>query len=171
MGETPRRNQDLRPGRDTGGNGPPGQQLSVGERSAQVWDMVLNLLHPAFLYVLFQVMIMTHMADAPVLQGLRGLSPELLGACVIQFLGAWAVFYTTLLRDMGFRSPEGTVLLLAAFLGAGLQYVLFPDPDAAEPARVQLFLGAQLVLAAVLWPVTLLRWRRLKRRELGGGNG
>ena len=90
---------------------------SVDEKDRRIWDMVLHLLHPAAIYVLFQLLLLDHLYDAPVLGREGPLSPVSLGIYACQFVGAWAVLYTVLLRDMGFRSPGGTILLLAAVCG------------------------------------------------------
>ncbi len=137
---------------------------SLPDTNHRIWDMVLNLVHPAALYVLFQLLMMDHLGKAPHLAALGPLEPISLGIYLLQFLGAWAVFYTVLLRDMGFGSPFGTILLLAALAGLLGQYFVFPDPRLAAPLPINLYLGGQLGLAAVLWPLTWRLWHR-RRRE------
>ena len=144
---------------------------SLSEKNAAVWDMVLNLVHPAFLYVLLQLLLMDHLSDTPALRGFHPVHPVMLLIHLLQFLGAWAVFYTVLLRDMGHVSPEGTVLLLGALGAVVLQWILFPDARAAERTGVWIFLGAQGLLALVLWVLVFRRWRRQKARaEASGGS-
>ena len=119
---------------------------SLAERNAAVWDMVLNLVHPAFLYVLLQLLLLDHLSDTSALREFHPVHPVSLLIHLLQFLGAWAVFYTVLLRDMGHVSPEGTILLLAALAAVVLQWILFPDPRAAERTGVWIFLGVQGLL-------------------------
>src|SRR5262249_21515340 len=87
------------------------------------------------------------------------------------FLGAWACFYSTLLRVAGLRSVAVTVLVPSAVLGAAAIWFAFPAP--AEMSRGQL-LAAEALLAgpgAAMWLVTMRRWRAARRESaalLGG---
>ncbi|MAG56800.1 MAG: hypothetical protein CMJ83_10955 [Planctomycetes bacterium] len=137
---------------------------TIAQINRRVWDMTLNLLHPAAFYVLFQLLIGDHFSQSPALAGRHVLHPLSLLLYGFQFLGAWAVFYTTLLRDMGYRSAWGTILLLCALAGVILQFVVFPRPQDASAASSWAFIAVQLVLAAAGWGFTFRRWRRLKRR-------
>ena len=125
--------------------------------------MALNLVHPALLYVLFQLLILDHLRHAPAFLGRSPVDPVTLGVYGAQFLGAWTVFYTTLLRDMGLRSTWGTVLLLTSLVAVVSQYFLFPEPARTEPAPVWWFLGVQIVLSCTGWVVTMIHWRQGKR--------
>lgn len=137
---------------------------STADVNRRVWDMTLNLVHPAFFYVVFQLVILDHLARSPALAGRSPLEPANLALYGAQFLGAWTVFYTTLLRDMGYRSPWGTILLLASLAAVVSQYFLFPDPASATAGAAWAFLGVQMALPVVGWPLTIISWSRLKRR-------
>ncbi len=130
------------------------------EFNERVWDMVLHLAHPGFLYVVFQIMIITRLGAHPIVR-----EYDLL-IYLAQFLGAWTVFYTTLLRDMGLRSRSGTVLALLAMVGAAAVYFLVPDPRRVSDEIVSIFLLVQLVPAVLLWIWTIVYWRRQKARHL-----
>jgi len=145
------------------------EEPTLAEKNSAVWDMVLNLVHPAFLYVLAQLIILSHFSDAPALRDRHPTDPLMLLIHVLQFMGAWAVFYTALLRDMGLKSPEGTLLLLTAFASVGLQWIFFPEPATSSVSGVWIFLGIQGLLAGVLWTVIFRRWRRLKAATVEGG--
>jgi thioredoxin 1 len=138
---------------------------SIRQMESRVWDMVLNLIHPAALYVLLQLLILNHFWSSAALGPYGPLHPVSLAIYGLQFLGAWAVFYTTLLRDMGHHCPWGTVLCLAALVAVALQFVLFPKPEDSAAIQIWIFLAPQLVLAGLSWPLTYIRWRRLKARE------
>jgi len=140
----------------------PATGESLPETNRRVWDMVLNLVHPAFLYVLFELLIQSRLHEAPLLVDLGPLSLPALAIYLLQFLGAWAIFYTTLLRDMGERSPEGTWLLLTGFLGAALVYPLFPTPRSAASFAVGAYIGVQLLLAGTVWILVMRRWGRAR---------
>lgn len=127
----------------------------------QVWDMVQHLVHPVALYVLLQVVISSRYADHP---GLDGLGVAVFAA---QFLGAWAVFLGTLLRDMEFPSYVPLVLVLLALAGCAAMFVL-PHPANSSAPAVRVFMACQLVPAVVAWTVTWTRWRRLKARHAPG---
>jgi hypothetical protein len=147
---------------------------TVPEKDRRVWDMVLHLLHPVGIYVLLQLLILDHLGRAPALEGLGPLAPIPLGIYALQFLGAWTVFYTVLLRDMGYRSAAGTILLLGALLGFAAARLLVSRPAELGTAGLALLLGPQLLLALVSFPWTFARWRRLKaaweadQRQRGG---
>ena len=138
---------------------------SLSEANNRVWDFALNLLHPAFFYVFLQLLILDHLSESAPLAGRGPLEPTSLAIYGMQFLGAWTVLYTTLLRDMGFHSSWGTVLLLAALAGAVAQYFIIPEPRGADD-RAWALIGVQVGLAAIAWPLTVIRWRRLKTQWL-----
>ncbi len=126
-----------------------------------VWDMVGCLVHPAALYVLLQLLILDRFSTVPPWDSSGPLSTPALTLYGAQFLGAWAVFYTTLLRDMGLRSKGGTVLLLSASATVLLQYLLPPPADL--PAWVAIFMpGTQALLGVMTFFITWWRWRREK---------
>ncbi len=128
----------------------------------RVWDMVGNLLHPTALYVVLQLVILDHVSEVNPFRGQGPLSPLMLGCYATQFLGAWAVFYTTLLRDMKKPSRGGTLLLLGAVVAVLLQLVL-PQAEALPAWVIWLLAGSQSLLALVIFPLTFLRWRKEKR--------
>jgi hypothetical protein len=135
----------------------PDESEKMNER---VWDMVLHLAHPGFLYVVFQIIILTRFSAHPVVR-----EYDLL-IYAGQFLGAWTVFYTTLLRDMGMQSRAGTVLALLAMMGAIASHFFVPNPYFASDELVGAFLLVQLVPAVLLWTWTMIYWRREKARHL-----
>ncbi|MSR75617.1 MAG: hypothetical protein EXS14_09150 [Planctomycetes bacterium] len=152
------------------------QDHAARERAAEiratddrVWDMVGNLVHPAALYVLLQLLIIDRFSNVPPWSTSGPLSALAIGLYVGQFLGAWAVLCTTLLRDMGLRSCGGTLLLLGASATVVLQYLL-PIP-AEMPTWFALTLPSmQALLGGVVFLLTWLRWRREKKLwEQGSG--
>ena len=136
---------------------------STAQVERRVWDLALNLVHPALFYVVFQLVILDHFGRSPALAGKGPFEPSSLGLYTMQFLGAWTVFYTTLLRDMGYRSPWGTILLLSAFASVIAQYFVIPSPSGASASAAWALLGIQMALAGAGWSLTMLRWTRLKR--------
>jgi cadmium resistance protein CadD (predicted permease) len=126
----------------------------------RVWDMVLHLAHPGFLYVVFQVIILTRFSAHPVVRQYD------LFIYVGQLLGAWTVFYTTLLRDMGLKSRAGTFLALLAMVGAVASHFLVTNPYHASDKFIVGFLLVQLIPAALLWIWTMIYWRREKARHM-----
>ena len=79
------------------------------------------------------------------------------------FLGAWAVFYSTMLRDSGFRSLGATVLVPLAVLGLAGGWIFLPAPEEMTGGQV---LAASLLLAGpgpVGWVFTMRRWRASRR--------
>ena len=139
------------------------QEETTQEVNRRVWDMALNLVHPALFYVLFQLVILDHLLESPALAFRSVMDPAALGLYGAQFLGAWTVFYATLMRDMGLGSSWGTILLLAAVAAVAAQYAVFPDPATASSAAVWWFLGVQILLSCTGWAMTMVRWQRGKR--------
>src|SRR5687767_11625938 len=117
--------------------------FTVREYERRVWDMARHLIHPAFLYVLAQIAGATRLLAHRTFDGPAGTAWELalFGA---GFLGAWACFFSTLLRDAGIRSPEVAVLCLQALLAAAAIWFAFPAlPQMSEGALA----AAALLLA------------------------
>lgn len=129
----------------------------------RAWDLTIHLVHPTLFYLLFQLLLRDHLGDHPDLRALGIFHPLCLLLDAGIFLGAWAVFYTTLLRDMGFRAPSGTILLLSGLVSAAAQYIFIPRPAEAAAAPVWGLLALQAAAAGALWVETMWRWRRLKR--------
>lgn len=139
--------------------------FTVPEYEGRVWDMARHLLHPTALYVLAVVGGATRLfqhaiADEP------GTGTALqAGVFVCAFLGAWACFYSTLLRDAGLPSRTVTFLVPLAVLAAIAVWTVFPAP---EEMRAPAFWTAAALVAAPGPPafaVTLLAWRRLRREH------
>ena len=121
--------------------------------------MVLHLVHPVALFVVLQVVFASRFVGH---EGIQGWS---LPVYVLQFLGAWAVFYSTLLRDMGFVSRAGAALCLWAALVLGVSYIVARDPYALPTSVVQGLFAAMLSPLLPIWAFTFQRWRRLKARH------
>jgi hypothetical protein len=136
----------------------------VRELHFRVWDLVKHLVHPAALYVVLELLVAGHLGENPALSSARHGSHLWALLFAGQFLGAWAVFYSTLLRDAGIRSYTALALTGMAAFGLAAQLVAFPDPAAMSPGWIRLVLAWHLVPAVALWVVTMVRWTRLKRR-------
>jgi len=137
--------------------------LTVREYERHVWDMAKHQIHPTFLFVAAQVAGATRLLDHAAFQDTGGWALET-ALFVAGFLGAWACFYSTLLRVSGLRSATVTVLAPTAVLAALAVWFAFPAP--AEMSRGQLLAAAAvLVLPGVIgWPLTMRRWS-VARRE------
>lgn len=135
----------------------------IRETDAQVWDFTQHLVHPAACYVAAQIALWIALEDNAAFRAPRfGFWAES-AVHLVQFFGAWAVLYGTLLRDMrqGTRAP--TILLWFSVVGAAVAWTW---PDRADPAAadgLSMWLGAQLVAALLGWAVTFRVWRRAKR--------
>ncbi len=84
----------------------------------------------------------------------------------IQFLGAWAVFYGTLLRDMLVATYTPTVVAWIALIGATAAWA-WPEPR-SETAGTAFWwiVSAQLLTGLAGWLPAMRRWRPLKARYL-----
>ena len=138
----------------------PEKAKEIAETNDRVWEMVLYRIHPCFLYVVLEIVIASRLAAHP---ASRSLEWPLYGA---HFLGAWAVFYSTLLRNAGFRSVAGPALVLFAAASLVVQYFVFPDVAEATTASVRLFHFVQGGTAAAVWAGVFVRWLFLKRVAL-----
>jgi len=143
---------------------PDRDPAEVREVSSRVWDLVKHLVHPAALYVVLELVVAGHLGENPALSGARHGSHLWLLLFAGQFLGAWAVFYSTLLRDAGIRSYTALALTGLAAVGLAAQLVLFPDAGAMSLGWIRACFAWHLVPAVLLWAVTMVRWTRLKRR-------
>ncbi|MCB9832388.1 MAG: hypothetical protein H6807_07930 [Planctomycetes bacterium] len=136
----------------------------IREYNDRVWDMVLYKVNPVAIFVILQICLFTRFTGHPGLRG--GLGFLVFGT---QFLGAWSVLQGTLLREMGYVSL--TPLLMACWTLVGLvTSFLIGDPLALESATLRLGTAIYLLPMLVVWALTLVRWRRLKRHhaaELG----
>ncbi len=136
----------------------PRTREEVTDFNDRVWDMVLRKIHVVAFYVLVQIVLVSFFQTHP---AMYAWGAELY---VGQFLGAWTVFYGTLLRDMGFRSYSGGVLMTLGVLS--LLPPLFTDPLAWSDKAVHGIMLLQVVPGTLLWALTLYRWRILKRQYL-----
>ena len=124
--------------------------------------MARHQIHPTFLFVAAQVAAATrlcgHAAYVSPGGGLREAALFLAG-----FLGAWACFYSTLLRVAGLRSLAVTVLVPIAVLVALAVWFVLPAPGAMSRETL---LAAELALVlpgVVGFPLTMRRWRAARR--------
>jgi hypothetical protein len=148
-------------------------EVRAYERS--VWDLTRNLIHPAFLYVVFQVTLWCGIERNPGFRGAALSFWEHTWIHALQFLGAWGVFYGTLLRDMRFQTRTVTIVLWLAAAGAAAVW-LWPGagtPDATPALRAILYV--ELAAGLVGWLVTIAAWFRAKAlhsaRDGGAGHG
>ena len=142
--------------------GAPRGGFSSREYGARVWDMARHQIHPTFLYVAAQVAAGTRLGSHAVYAspggGLREAALFLAG-----FLGAWACFYSTLLRVAGLRSLAVTILVPLAVLVALAVWFVLPAPDAMTRETL---IAAELALAlpgVAGFLVTMRRWRAARR--------
>jgi hypothetical protein len=140
--------------------------FSVREYEKHVWDMAKHQLHPTFVYVAAQVAGATRLLAHPAFEGPGGWALET-GLFLAGFLGAWACFYSTLLRVAGLKSVAVTLLVPAAALAAAAAWFAFPKPS--EMSRATLLVAAALLSGpgVVGWAFTLLRWRAARRDAAG----
>jgi hypothetical protein len=136
--------------------------LTIREYERHVWDMAKHQIHPTFVFVAAQVAGATRILDHAAFQGAGGWAFET-GLFVGGFLGAWACFYSTLLRVSGMRSATVTVLAPTAVLAALAVWFAFPAP--AEMSRAQVLVAALLLVApgVIGWPLTMRRWNAARR--------
>jgi len=137
--------------------------LTMREYEKRVWEMAKHQIHPTFLFVAAQVAGGSRLLDhAAYLEPGGGLREAAL--FVAGFLGAWACFYSTLLRVAGLSSLAVTVLVPLAVAAALAVWLVFPAPDAMSGGTL---VAAEVALAGpgVLgWALTMRRWR-VARRE------
>ncbi|MFT7616473.1 MAG: hypothetical protein ACI97A_000095 [Planctomycetota bacterium] len=130
----------------------------VEEYNDQVWDMVFRKVHVVALYVFLQIVLVSFFQTHAAYRSWSG------WVFVGQFLGAWTVFYGTLLREMGFRSRSGAILIVIGAIS--IIPAAVGEPMGWSDATVQRILLAQSLPGALLWGLTLFRWRILKRQYL-----
>jgi len=136
----------------------------VRELNRRVWDQVLNLVHPAAIYVCLQIAVSCHLWQSPLLSGARGYGLLYYGMFLAQYLGAWGTFYSTLLRDAGIRSYAALVLVAGSALGLAGQFWLFPNPRLLTQGWLLGLSAWHVVPALLCWAWTFLVWRRTKNR-------
>jgi hypothetical protein len=147
---------------------PPEPSRSPGEireYEGRVWDLTRHLIHPAFLYVVFQVTLWCALERNP---GFRGESLSFWDRSLIhalQFVGAWGVFYGTLLRDMRFQTRVVTVVLWLAAAGTAAAW-LWPAPESADTGRAfWILLLIELGAGILGWVLIMSAWMRAKARH------
>lgn len=152
------------------------RSAEVRAMNSQVWDFTKHLVHPAGVYVVLQIALWLALEDNAAFRSPGfGFWPES-AVHLVQFFGAWAVLYGTLLRDMGYRTRAATFMVWFSALGVAVAW-LWPDrrdPSAVAPLRA--VLGADLAVAVFGFVVTMRTWRRAKAeheaevaRGAGGG--
>lgn len=128
-------------------------------------DLARHLIHPAFLYVVFQVALWGALERNPAFRGAVLSFWQRAVIHAIQFIGAWGVFYGTLLRDMQFQSRVVTVVLWLAAAGVATAW-LWPHPEAvAASPFLRAILMAELAAGIVGWLIIMATWLRAKARH------
>jgi hypothetical protein len=143
----------------------PRSSDEVREYESRVWDLTKHLVHPAFLYVVFQVALWCALERNPAFRGGDLSFWEHAAIHAAQFVGAWGVFYGTLLRDMRFRTRVVTAVLWLAAAGAATAW-LWPAPEsvAASPGLWALLI-AELAAGIIGWMIIMASWLRAKARH------
>jgi hypothetical protein len=139
--------------------------FTVPEYEQRVWDMAKHQLHPAGLYVLAAVAGLGRLLAHPALDAPGAPVAEIAWFLGV-FLGAWACFYSTMLRVAGL--PSLTVTLLVPFTAAAALVTWFALPAPEEMDAATLW-GASAALAGpgpVAFLLTLRRWRAHRRAYL-----
>lgn len=137
--------------------------FTVKEYETRVWDMARHVLHPTALYVTGVVAGGLRLLEHPIVDepGRGGIveGALFLGA----FLGAWACFYSTLLRDAGLPSRTVTFLVPLAWIAAAFLWFGMGEPAALS--RSDFAVGALFLLgpAVPAWVLTQISWRRQKQ--------
>jgi hypothetical protein len=138
--------------------------MSLEEYERRVWDMAKSVVHVPAIYAVAQVVGLTKLIPHAWFQepGVGGWREA--GVFLCGFLGAWAAFYSTLLRDAGLRSWTVTFLVPAAVLAAVLIWAVFPPVE--EMSRDQAIWAAAILAGPgpVGWVFTMRRWRIEKAR-------
>ncbi len=138
----------------------------IREFELRVWDLAKNLIHPAFVYATCQVAMWCAFERNGAFAWPHPGFWWRTGIHAIQFLGAWAVFYGTLLRDMLVETVTPTVIAWIAVVGTVIAWT-WPSPR-SELACVAywVILGVQLATALTGWGIAAAQWFRSKRRYL-----
>lgn len=137
------------------------------EYERHVWDMAKSQVHPAFLFVAAQVAGATRLLDHASFSN-PGAALRESALFLAGFLGAWACFYSTLLRVAGLRSLAVTVLVPLAVAAALAIWFVFPPP-ARMGAGTLLLAEALLAGPGVIgWVSTMKRWRAAEREARKG---
>jgi len=138
--------------------------MSLEEYELRVWDMAKSVVHVPAIYAVAQVIGLTKLVGHPVFQEPTVGALREGGVFVCSFLGAWAVFYSTLLRDAGLRSLTATILVPASILAAIAVWAVFPSVGEMTRAEAWWAAAALAGPAPIAWVITMRRWRIEKRR-------
>jgi hypothetical protein len=132
--------------------------FTIREYERHVWDMAKHQLHPTLVFVAAQVFGATRLLEHALYQAPGGLACEL-ALFLASFVGAWACFYSTMLRVAGLPSRAVTLLAPTAIVAALAIWFVFPSPAEMSPFEIRAA-SALLVGPGVLaWPLTMRRWR------------
>jgi hypothetical protein len=134
--------------------------FTVREYETRVWDMAKHVLHPTGLYVLAYVAGATRLLGHPLVDEPGTGTVIELGFFAAGFLGAWACFYSTMLRVAGLSSRAVTVLVPLAAVTALVAWFVLPRPAELGERGFAAAAGALAVPGVVGWAVTMVRWRR-----------
>jgi hypothetical protein len=140
--------------------------FTVKEYEARVWDMAKHVLHPTGLYVVAYVAGATRLLAHPLLDEPGTSAAVEISLFLGGFLGAWACFWSTMLRDAGLPSRTVTFLVPLAAVTALALWGALPRPaemDGRMFAAAAITLGAPAVVA---WIVTWLQWRRQRAAHI-----
>jgi hypothetical protein len=137
----------------------------IREYESKVWDLTRHLIHPAFLYVVFQVALWCGLERNPAFRGGALSFWERTAIHAAQFLGAWGVFYGTLLRDMAMKSRVPTIVLWIAAAGAAAVWVWPGAVEVSASAGLRGLLAVELAAGLLGWVVVMVTWRRAKARH------
>jgi hypothetical protein len=139
--------------------------FTVPEYERRVWDMARHLLHPSALYVVGVVGGATRLLAHEVVERPGTGAVVQVGLFACAFLGAWACFYSTLLRDAGLPSRTVTVLAPLAVVVALVVWTVLPAPPRMSPALFWSACAALGVPGPLAFVATLRQWRRLRREH------
>ena len=133
------------------------------EYEARVWTMAKHQLHPTAIYVVAAVVGATRLLGHALLdEPGTGAGVELgLFACV--FLGAWACFYSTMLRLAGLPSRTINVLVPLAIVATLAIWFAFPAPSAMDATTFWIGVASLGAPGPIAFVVTYRNWRRLRR--------
>ena len=138
--------------------------MSLDEYEHRVWDMAKSVVHVPAMYAVAQVVGLTKLVAHPVFQQptVGGMREAAVFLC--SFLGAWAVFYSTLLRDAGLRSLTATLLVPLSVLASLAVWSALPE--VGEMSRAELWTAVAILAGPgpIGWVITMRRWRIEKRR-------
>jgi hypothetical protein len=139
--------------------------FTIPEYERRVWDMARHLVHPAAFYAVPVVAGGARLLGHPLLDD-RGVGAAIEVALFLAaFLGAWACFYSTLLRDAGLPSRAVTVLVPLAWVVALVLWLAVPPPETLSARGFALAAAALAGPGPVAWLFTMARWRRHRREH------